>query len=170
MENPCSCLKRKTIELNFWSLFYQYWMIKIIKRTLKRKWCECSHFHRIKKKVTKLWDLGKVLGNVLWRPRGSFLCCCFFGFFVQLFGPFYPRVPFFNRSVHGQQRRAFLTQNYFLQEVLELNFSMSCIIGEIGNDLESDPQTLSTKVLMEILSREKNQGRTDRSTENFRRP
>ena len=44
---------------------------------------------------------------------------------------------------------------------------MSCIIGEIGNDLESDPQTLSTKVLMEILSREKNQGRTDRSTENF---
>ena len=84
-----------------------------------------------------------------------------------MFGPFYPRVPFFSRSVHGQQRRAFLTQNYFLQEVLELNFSMSCIIGEIGNDLESDPQTLSTKVLMEILSREKNQGRTDRSTENF---
>ena len=40
----------------------------------------------------------------------------------------------------------FLTQNYFSQEVLGLNFSVTYIIGEIGNDLESDPQALSTKI------------------------
>ena len=40
----------------------------------------------------------------------------------------------------------FLTQNYFSQEVLEPNFSMSCNVGEIGNDLASDPQTLSTTI------------------------
>ena len=40
----------------------------------------------------------------------------------------------------------FLTQNYFSQEQLEPNFSMGCVVGEIGNDLESDPQTLSTKI------------------------
>ena len=40
----------------------------------------------------------------------------------------------------------FLTQNCFSHEVVEPNFSMGCIIGEKGNDLESDPQTLSTKI------------------------
>ena len=40
----------------------------------------------------------------------------------------------------------FWTQNYFSQEVLEPNFSMGYIIGEIGNDLESDQETLSTKI------------------------
>ena len=58
----------------------------------------------------------------------------------------------------------FLTQNCFSQEVLEPNFSMDCIIGEIGNDLESDPQNSLPEDLKEILSEEKNQRRTDRST------
>ena len=39
----------------------------------------------------------------------------------------------------------FLTQNCFSQEVLESHFSTGCIIGELGNDLESDPQN-STKI------------------------
>ena len=36
----------------------------------------------------------------------------------------------------------FLTENcfFFSQEVMEPNFSMGCIIAEIGNCLESDPQ------------------------------
>ena len=55
-------------------------------------------------------------------------------------------MPLFSRSVHGQQRRAFYDTKLFLQEVLEPNFSMGCNVGEIGNDLESDPQTLSTKI------------------------
>ena len=40
----------------------------------------------------------------------------------------------------------FLTQNYFSQEQLEPNFSMGCVVSEIGNDLESDPRTLSTTI------------------------
>ena len=63
-----------------------------------------------------------------------------------------------------------LTQNCFSQEVLEPDFSMGYIISEIGNDLESDPQNSLHEDLWEILSEEENQGRTDRSTENFSRP
>ena len=55
-------------------------------------------------------------------------------------------MPLFSRSVHGQQRRAFYDTKLFLQEVLEPYFCMGCNAGEIGNDLESDPQTLSTKI------------------------
>ena len=43
-------------------------------------------------------------------------------------------------------KELFLTQNCFSQEVVESNFSMGCIIGEKGNDLESDPLTLSMKI------------------------
>ena len=49
----------------------------------------------------------------------------------------------------------FLTQNCFSQEVLEPDFSMDCIIGEIGSDLESDPQISLHEDLKEILSQEK---------------
>ena len=49
-------------------------------------------------------------------------------------------------SVHGQQRRAFYDTKLFLQEVSEPNFSMGCNVGEIGNDLESDAQTLCTNI------------------------
>ena len=47
---------------------------------------------------------------------------------------------------------------------------MGCIIGETGNDQESDRQNSLHEDLNEILSEEKNQGRTDRSTKNFSRP
>ena len=46
-------------------------------------------------------------------------------------------------GVHGQRRRAFSDTKLFSQEVLELNYfsiGCNCIISEIGNDLESDPQ------------------------------
>ena len=49
----------------------------------------------------------------------------------------------------------FLTQNCFSQEVLEPNFSIACIIGETGNDLESDPRNSLHEDLKEILSDEK---------------
>ena len=49
----------------------------------------------------------------------------------------------------------FLTQNCFSQELLEPNFSMGCIIGETGNDLESDPQNSLHEDLKQILSEEK---------------
>ena len=56
----------------------------------------------------------------------------------------------------------FLTQNCFSQEVLEPNLSMGCIIGEIGNDLESDLQNFLHEDLKKILSEEKiNEGGTD---------
>ena len=56
----------------------------------------------------------------------------------------------------------FLTQNCFSQEVLEPNFSMDCIIGEIGSDLESDPQNSLHEDLKETLSQEKmKEGQTD---------
>ena len=56
----------------------------------------------------------------------------------------------------------FLTQNCFSQEVLEPNFSIGCTIGEIGNDLESDPQNSLHKDFKEILFEEKNkEGQTD---------
>ena len=56
----------------------------------------------------------------------------------------------------------FLTQNCFSQEVLEPDFSMDCIIGEIGSDLESDPQNFLHEDLKEILSQEKmKEGQTD---------
>ena len=56
----------------------------------------------------------------------------------------------------------FLTQNCFSQEVLEPNFSMDCIIGEIGSDFESDPQNSLHEDLKEILSQEKmKEGQTD---------
>ena len=69
-------------------------------------------------------------------------------FFVSLFTCFdhFIRVPLFSRSVHGHQLKAFFDTKFFLQEVLECNFSMGCIVGEIANDLESDPQTLSTMI------------------------
>ena len=65
----------------------------------------------------------------------------------------------------------FLTQNCFSQEVLEPNFSMDCIIGEIGSDLESDPQNSLHEDLKEILSQEKmKEGQTDpRKTSTGRR-
>ena len=65
----------------------------------------------------------------------------------------------------------FLTQNCFSQEVLEPNFSMDCIIGEIGSDLESDPQNSLHEDLKEILSQEKmKKGQTDpRKTSTGRR-
>ena len=43
-------------------------------------------------------------------------------------------------------KELFLIQNCFSQEVVEPNFSMGCIIGEKGNDLEFDPQILSKKI------------------------
>ena len=63
----------------------------------------------------------------------------------------------------------FLTQNCFSQEVLEPNFSMDCIFGEIGSDLESDSQNSLHEDLKEILSQEKMK-EGQRSTENFNRP
>ena len=46
--------------------------------------------------------------------------------------------------------------------LLEPNFSMGCIIGEIGNGLESDPQNSPHEDLKEILSEEKiTEGQTD---------
>ena len=51
----------------------------------------------------------------------------------------------------NSNKELFLTQNCFLQEVLEPNFSMGCIIGEIENDLESDPKSSFNKDLKEIL-------------------
>ena len=53
---------------------------------------------------------------------------------------------------------------------MEPNFSMGCIIGEKGNDLEFDPQINSLQEdLKEILSEEKiKEGQT--STENFSGP
>ena len=65
----------------------------------------------------------------------------------------------------------FLTQNCFSQEVLEPDFSMDCIIGEIGSDLESDPQNSLHEDLKEILSQEKmKEGQTDpRKTSTGRR-
>ena len=54
------------------------------------------------------------------------------------------------------------SQNCFSKELLEPNFSMACIIGEIGNDLESDPQNSLHEDLKQILSEEKiRKGQTD---------
>ena len=72
--------------------------------------------------------------------------CFFFGFFVHLFDHF---IGVFHYSVSQSKdsnEELFLTQNYLSQEVLEPNFSMGCNVGEIGNDLASDPQTLSTTI------------------------
>ena len=38
---------------------------------------------------------------------------------------------------------------------MEPNFSMGCIIGEKGNDLEFDPQILSTKIWRKYYPRKK---------------
>ena len=43
----------------------------------------------------------------------------------------------------------------FEEEVEESNFSMGCIIGEKGNDLESDPLTLSMKIWRKYYPRKK---------------
>ena len=48
--------------------------------------------NKITVKVTKLWDFCGVLKGV---------CFVFFGFFVQLFWPFYGRVRLFSTSVHA---------------------------------------------------------------------
>jgi len=48
--------------------------------------------------------------------------------------------------IMDSDKELFLIQNCFSQEVEESNFSMGCIIGEKGNDLESDPLTLSMKI------------------------
>ena len=61
----------------------------------------------------------------------------------------------------------FLTQNCFSQEVLEPNFSMGCIVGEIGNDLESIHKLYTRRFEGNIISG-KNQGRTVKTTENLR--
>ena len=62
----------------------------------------------------------------------------------------------------NSEEELFLTQNCFSQEVLEPNFSMDCIIGEIGSDLESDSQNSLHEDLKEILSQEKmKEGQTD---------
>ena len=57
-------------------------------------------------------------------------------------------------GVYGQQE-LFLTQNFFSQDVLEPNFSIGCIISEIGNDLESDPHNSLHEDFKEIVSEEK---------------
>ena len=49
----------------------------------------------------------------------------------------------------------FLIQICFSQEVLEPNFTMGCIIGEIGNDLESHSRDSLHEDMKEILSEEK---------------
>jgi len=43
-------------------------------------------------------------------------------------------------------KELFLIQNCFSQELVEPHFSMGCIIGQKGNDLEFDPQIISTKI------------------------
>ena len=58
-------------------------------------------------------------------------------------------------------KELFLIQNCFSQEVVEPDFSMGCIIGEKGNDLEFDPQILSPRRFEGNITRGKNQGRTD---------
>ena len=66
-------------------------------------------------------------------------------------------------------KKLFLTQNCFSQEVVEPNFSMGRIIREKGNDLEFDPQILSKKIWMKYYPRKKiKEGQT--STENFSGP
>ena len=81
--------------------------------------------------------------NVLWRPQGSYLCVVsLFTCFDHFIGVSAYSV---GRSMDSNEE-LFLTQNYFSQEVLEPNFSMGCIVDEIGNDPESDPQTLSTNI------------------------
>ena len=59
-------------------------------------------------------------------------------------------------------KQLFLTQNCFSQELLQPNFSMGCIIGEIATDQESDRQNSLHEDLNEILSEEKlKEGLTD---------
>ena len=59
-------------------------------------------------------------------------------------------------------KELFLTQNCFLQEVLEPSFSVGCIIGDKENDLESDPQNSLHEDLKKILSEEEiKEGRAD---------
>ena len=72
----------------------------------------------------------------------------FFCFFVHLFWPFYPGVLLFSRSVHGQQQRAFFWHKIIFRKKYWnlILVSMGCIVSAIGNDLESDSQTLSTKI------------------------
>lgn len=56
----------------------------------------------------------------------------------------------------------FLRENCFLLEVLEPNFSMGQIFGEIGNDLESNPQNSFHEDLKKISCKEKiKKGQTD---------
>ena len=60
---------------------------------------------------------------------------------------------------------------FLTQEVLEHNYSsMGCIIGEIGNDLESDPQNSLREDFKVIVSEGNIKKGHVRSTENFNRP
>ena len=58
-------------------------------------------------------------------------------------------------GVMDSNKELFLTQHRFLQEVLEAKFSMGCIIGEIGHDLESDLQSSLLKDLKKYYLRKK---------------
>ena len=154
MENTCTCLNIIKIEPNVWSPFFRDSISKIFcSREQSTSHVHAHTFIELKKKSNKSYKIVRFRQGFAKRSMASSREFAWFEFFwflcslvLHLFWSFYPRVPLFSRSVHGQQRRAFYDTKLFLQEVLEPNFSMGCNVGEIGNDLASDPQTLSTTI------------------------
>ena len=104
MENTCVCLNIIKIEPNFRSLFYNDSIIKTIcSREQSTSHIHAHTFIELRKKnnesykIVRFWQgFEKHFSGVL---KG--VCFVFFGFFVQLFWPFYGRVRLFSRSVHA---------------------------------------------------------------------
>jgi len=146
MENTYVCLNIIKVAPNFRSLFYHDSIIKTIcSREQSTSNMHAHTFIELKKKtmkVTKLWDFDKVLRNIFWRHQGSLLCI----FFVSLFSCFDHFIGVFDYSVGRSM--------------------LSCYHRVHGQRQKAGTKLFFAKGIIPNFS----MGRTDRSTENFRRP
>ena len=134
-------------------------------KTTKHKWCAWSPFHRIKKnKSYKIVRFRQGFEKRFMASSREFSLFFFFLFLCSLVLTILSRCFQYysvGRSMDSN-KELFLTQNYFSQEVLEPNFSqygLYCRWNRKWSRVWSTNSLLEN--LKEILSRKKNQGRTD---------
>ena len=147
MENTCVCLNIIKIEPNFRSLFYYDSIIKTIcSREQNTSHIHAHTFIKLKKtmKVTKLWDFDKVLRNIFLASSREFALY----FLVSLFSCFDHFMGVFDYSVGRSM--------------------LSCYHGVHGlrRRAFSGTKSFFARSIIPNFS----MGRTDRSTENLRRP
>ena len=166
-ENTYVYLNVIRIKQDFRCLFYHDSIIKMFCSTEQNTSHVHAHtFFELKKQwqlqncelLIRFWEI------FLWCPKWSLLCFLWFlcSVVLTIFGFDYSVGRSMLSCYHAQRQTTFSDTNCFSQELLQPNFIMCCIIGQIWNEQESDRQNSLHEDLNEILSQEViKEGQTD---------